>query len=150
MGYTTKTIKVRTSNFLVEKEEGVVAEAFYPGHLLEWNSDKELIKHDSSGGHCAPLMVALEDVYQGNGVDTVYVVDDVAIALICKPGAFINVRVKDGENITVGDILESAGDGTVQAYTSGTPLGTAMSACDMSSSSAADPDPPFTVMNVGN
>lgn len=157
--YTTKQIGVST--FSSEKMNRNAAEEFYPGQILRINSDGEFIKHDAAGGPVVPFIVAKEDSIQGNGVDVAYTAEEMAAAWVVKTGDLVNVRVKDGENILVGNKVESDGSGNIQNYVedsfSGEEavsvkpmniLGVAESACNMSDSSAADPTPPFAVIRA--
>jgi hypothetical protein len=157
--YTSKQIGVSSHNS--NKEEAYAYEAFYPGHLLEYDANGYFKKHATAGGSIVAPMVAKEDSLQGNGVDTACTAANQAPAWMCQTGDIFNFRVKDGETIAIGDEVESAGDGTIQKYVADTfsgaeavtayplnILGVAMSACDMSDSSAADPSPPFCAVRI--
>lgn len=160
MAYTTKQIGIETA-YLCEKTEEIAAAAFHPGHILEYDSNGKFQKHSTAGGPVAPVIVAMEDTLQGNGVTNAYAANNNAYGWMCKPGALVNIRVKDGETIAIGDFVESAGDGTIQKHVTDTfsgaeavtirdqqIIGQARSACDMSDSSAADPSPPFCAVRI--
>lgn len=93
-------------------EEAVVAAAFYPGHLVKINSSGQILKHSTEGGF-AERAFAIEDALQGNTVDTVSVANNTHPYVLAAPGDEINAFIKAGENIAVGDLLISAGDGTL-------------------------------------
>jgi hypothetical protein len=159
--FTTKQIGIMTANDLADKYELPAAEAFSPGHVLYITSARKFAKHAAGGQHVAPVIVAKEDELRGNGVDDAYVADNQAMAWICKPGAIVNMRVQDGQNLAIGDYVESAGDGTIRVYAADTfsgaeavsvypmnIIGIVMKACNMSSSSTVDPSPPFAAVMV--
>lgn len=117
------------------REEALAAEAISPGHLIEENSDGEYKKHDSSGG-AAMRLVAEIDALQGNTLEDDYAADDLVSANVELPGNEVQMFLAAGENVSIGDDLESAGDGTLQAYTSGEKIAKAREAKDLSGSGA--------------
>lgn len=131
------TIKLK--KYLDVVIEKVAASAITPGHLVELTSANKVQVHSGAGLIAAPIMVALEDELQGKTIDDAYAADDPVQVWVCQSGEVAYMLVKDGETITIGEKVESAGDGTVQAYTSGVVLGVALDAVDMSGSSGADP-----------
>ena len=158
MAYTTKQIGVRTIECCI-KDERVAYEAFYPGNLLEIDSNGKYKKHATASGPVIPVIVAKEDVLQGNGVTTAYTADNQAMAWLPQPGAILNFRVANGQSIAIGDKIESAGSGEVQKYVADEAsagntiypqqiIGIAVSACDMSGSSEADASPPFVAILI--
>ena len=62
------------------------------------------------------------------GVDTDYATNDLVEAAVLEPGATAWMFVASGQNIVFGQKLESAGDGTLRAFASGTVLFTALEA----------------------
>ena len=158
MAYTTKQIGIRTIEGWI-KDEKIAAAAFYPGHLLEITSAGKFQKHSTASGPVIPVIVAKEDVLQGNGVDTAYSADNQAMAWLPQSGAILNFRVANGQSIAIGDKIESAGSGEVQKYVADEAsagntiypqqiIGVALSACDMSGSSEADASPPFVAVLI--
>jgi hypothetical protein len=96
-------------------DEALAGEAgIYPGMLLELNSDAEVIKHDDEGGR-AERMFAQEDALQGKTVATVYTSGAIVGYILPVPGAEVNALIQGGQNISIGDELISAGDGTLKA-----------------------------------
>jgi len=92
------------------------------------------------------LAVAIENKYYSSdnvtaGIDDDYADEDVVLVNVPGKGSKVQVRVANGESIAIGDYLVSNGDGDFKERTSeATALLMAVSACDMSDSSAADPD----------
>jgi hypothetical protein len=127
-------------------EEYEAAAAIKPGMLIEYTSAGKVQAHSTAGGNVL-TMVALEDELQGNDLDDAYAADDPVQCWLPTRGAQALLIVADGQNIAVGDLLESDGNGYVQKHEADsggttTPnqiVGQALEAVDMSGSSAADP-----------
>lgn len=98
------------------REEMLTAEALYPGHLCEQTSatSPTVQKHSTEGGY-AERIVAVEDALQGNTISTVYASGALASLNIVAPGAVVQMFLQAGENVSIGDKLISAGDGTLIA-----------------------------------
>ena len=134
----------------VQIERSAVA-ALNPGHVLELTAADKLQKHSTAGGNIVPLLVALEDDLQGKEVLEAYAADDIIRGWIPRSGDQVILVLKEGENIAIGDVVESAGAGEVQEHVvdtsdSSTPttvygnqiIGTAVEALNLSDSSGAD------------
>jgi len=141
---SNKTVVVRGD---VQREEFKTNGTPSPGHLLEIDSSGDVLPHNSAGENMYPLF-ALENDLQGDDIDTAYADNVQAQCAWAKPGVMVNAILADGENVAIGDLLESAGDGTLQKYVlddsstvhySNQIVGVAREAVDMSDSSAADP-----------
>lgn len=92
--------------------------AITPGHLLEIDSNLEAKVHATDGGDVAPVMFADVQDYLGKAITDAYADDDRVRALVCRPGDEIYALVAAGAAaITKGDLLQSAGDGTLKKYT---------------------------------
>lgn len=144
------TIKI-LKRFDVVYEYDAVA-GITPGHLVEFTSAGKVQVHSSAGGNAAK-MVALEDELQGKTISDAYVAADKVQVWHLLPGEEFYGLLKNGESVAVGDLLESAGDGTLQKYVADAvassaatatiyPLqivGMALEAVDMSGSSGVDP-----------
>jgi len=75
---------------------------------------------------------------QGNGIDDSYSADDpVQVWIPYRGDEFYGVLI-DGENVAIGDFLESAGNGYLKKYTSGVIVGVALEAVDLSGSSGEE------------
>lgn len=130
--------------------------AITPGHLVEVMTTNKLRVHASAGGN-AQKAFALEDEGQGKTISDAYAANDLVRYVIAERGSEINAIIKDGQNIAIGDPLESAGDGTLQKHVPDVDLNHtgsadftvytnqivafALEAKDMSGSTDADPDP---------
>lgn len=139
------TVKVKKYFDIVE--EYPAAAALLPGHLIELTSAEKVQKHANAGQNVFP-MFALEDELQGKGITDAFVADDRVQCWIPTRGDIVQAILKDGENVVAGDMLESAGDGTLQKHVAGSagvveyPLaivGVVVEAVDLSGSSAVDP-----------
>jgi len=98
----------------IEVEYDAVA-AITPGMLLELTSAGEVQAHSSAGQNAFPY-VALEDELQGNGIDDDYAADDKVKVWIPGRGDIAYMILADGENVGIGDFLESNGAGYLQKH----------------------------------
>lgn len=96
------------------REELNAAATITPGNLIEETSAGKLQKHSTEGGFAA-LLFAEVDALQGNGLDTDYAADVLVSANVELPGNEVQAFLKAGENVSRGDKLISAGDGTLIA-----------------------------------
>lgn len=108
-----KTIAISGSH---HRKEGVTDETVTPGHLLEYGGSNDLQKHSTASGN-AGRMFALENDLVGDGIDDDYASGETVQFCIAKPGAKIYAWLAYGEDVSVDDYLESAGDGTLQEHT---------------------------------
>lgn len=103
--------------------------AITPGHLLERyvpsGTTNRVRKHATAGG-AGPRLVARELTMQNRGIDADYAAADLVEAVALAPGGTAYMFIASGQNITFGQKLESAGDGTLRAFASGTVLFTAL------------------------
>ena len=139
------SIKIKNySDIFIEK---AAAEILKPGHLLMLTSADKVQKHNVASGNVL-LLVGIEDALQGKGIEDAFAAGDVVRVWIPQRGDVVRLRLKDGQNVVIGDWVESAGDGTVQkyavdstgAYFHAQLVGQVLKAVDMSGSSAVDPD----------
>jgi len=112
------------------------AEALYPGRMIELDSNDEVQMHSSAAGVAVP-MFAIEDALQGNGIDDQYASGDPVQTWIPNRGDEVYAILADGENVSIGDFLSSAGDGGLQGGTT-EPVGVALEALDLSGSSGEE------------
>lgn len=115
-----------------------------PGHILQLNSDNEVLVHATEGGYWDGS-VAAEDALQGRSIDTAYVAAELVQTLLTKRGDKVYLFLNAGETITIGEQMISTGDGTIMALdnvTSGVTvkqiIGIAESALDLSASGDVD------------
>lgn len=113
----------------VYNEDGVAGEVIKPGHLVD--GVLTILKHASAGGAC-PRSFALERDEMGKGIDATPVTSsgspDYAVGDTVKVGSFhqgqhVLAFIASGQNIQINERLESAGDGTLKAFGSGTIIG---------------------------
>jgi hypothetical protein len=114
----------------IQNEDDKAAEAITPGHLVAFNVSGDLVKHASAAG-ITPAAFALEREYMGDDIDTAYAIGDTVAVGVFYPGCRVNALIASGVNVAKGDLLESAGDGTLRARTSGHTLGRALEAANV-------------------
>lgn len=130
-------------------EAKAAASDIKPGFLVYMTNAAvdTVAKHASAAGNVCPVMVAIEDANQGNGIDDLYTSGNMVQCEILVPGDIFYGLVADGQNIAKGDLLESAGAGTLNKYTADSTgiyypkqiVGQALEAVDMSGSAGVDP-----------
>lgn len=109
----------RPKRILVKNDESITYDealaggTITPGMLITKNSSGKFIAHNSAGGACLPQF-AIEDSLQGRTIGDDYVADELVRAVTAKPGDHVLAHIADGENIAIGDMLSSNGDGTLQ------------------------------------
>ena len=108
------TIKLK--NYVQIQEEYAAAAAITPGNLIELIAAGTVQKH-AGAGKTAVACFAIEDELQGKGITDNYASGDKVQCWFPTPGDIVNATVKTGENIVIGDFVESAGDGTVRKVT---------------------------------
>ena len=111
--------------------EAVAAGTIYPGYLIRITSATQVNVHATVGQKCA-TMFAIEDSMQGNDIDDAYSSGNRIQYVHAQPGDEILAVLKDAQNVSAGGLLESAGDGQLQAY-----------AAD--SAGAGEPDVPIAI-----
>lgn len=126
------TIKLKKYVDIVN--EYVAAEEILPGSLVTLNSDDEVELHATAGE--VERMFALEDELQGRTIENAYQVGDPVQCWVATPGEEVYALLADGQDVAIGDHLQSAGDGTLAAVTTGTPIAVVIvEAVDLSASS---------------
>jgi hypothetical protein len=121
------------------RKERVASEIITPGQLVEILSTDKVGRHNTALGR-AQRAVAVEDDLQGKEVSETYASAAIVQYNVFQPGDEVQVRIKNGEDIHIGDMLESDGDGALQKLTTGYALFIALEDVDMSNSSGADPE----------
>lgn len=104
------------------------SEAITPGHLIDRFNNGGITrwrKHATGGGHVTPA-VATNQSMLNKGVDDDYAAGDLVEASVLHNGATAWMFIASGQNITYGQKLESAGDGTLRALASGEALFTSL------------------------
>lgn len=96
-------------------------EQITPGMLLELHDDSGTPAwgvHDSADDP-VPLAVALDYPLMNKGIDDVYAANDLVLAGILKPGSMFYGIIPSGQDIDVGERLQSNGDGKLKTAGSG-------------------------------
>jgi len=105
------TIKLK--NYLQHQEEYVAAAAITPGMLLEITSAGKVQAH-SLAGRTQGGLFAVEDDLQGKTISEAYAAADQVQVWVAMRGDIVYARLNDGENVIIGDSLESAGNGNLR------------------------------------
>ena len=103
--------------------------AITPGHLINLANTGKVVVHASAAGECPP-MFAKEDALQGKTIADAYASDDRVFCHQAVSGDEIYAWLEDNHNISIGALLESAGDGTLQALTGDHAIAQALEAVD--------------------
>ncbi len=128
------------------EENKAAAAGIYPGMLLILDSADKVAVHATEGGALGgEAMFAEEDALQGNTIATVYTIDEIVSVIIPNKGSVVNALIEDGQDISIGDKLISAGNGKLKVTTdleSGETLanviGIATEAIDLTGSNSSD------------
>lgn len=98
-----------------ETREGVANAAITPGMLVEQLSTGKFQKHGTAGGVRPAKYFALEQEWTGKTIDTDYAANDQLRYAVCEAGCQVYALVAaSAAAIVIGDLLESAGDGTLR------------------------------------
>lgn len=135
-----RTILLVGKEYSIMKEL-IAAGTITPGHLVAINSAGKWAVHGTAKGRAMKAFAAEADLI-GKGIDDNYVANDNVYVWIVPAGAEINALVAASATaITVGALLESAGDGTLRVLTAdnttgpvfgGYPIAQALEAVDNS------------------
>lgn len=106
-----------------------------PGMVIQYTTGALTVRpHSTAAGAASPLMVAVEmPIRAGSDIEDAYDTDGEVVAFhVALPGDQLWMLIEAGANIGDGDILESAGDGTLQALSGSFGLVRALEAVDNS------------------
>jgi len=109
-----KTIKIK--NYLNVFEEITGSGTIYPGMLLELTSGNAVKAHATASGNVVPPMFAIENELEGDDIDDAYATTERVQVWIPTRGDIVYGILADGQNIAIGDFLESNGAGYLQKY----------------------------------
>lgn len=112
----SNTIKLKKYEDIINEE--TASEAITPGQLVEKKSDGEIQKHATAGGE-TPKLFALEDELQGNTIEDDYADQDQVFVWAAQPGEEVLASIESGDDPSIGDQLESAGNGNLTSGTTG-------------------------------
>lgn len=90
--------------------------AITPGQLIELTSGDEVQEHSTAGGNAQPIIARAEE-YAGGSIDDDYAVGDTVPFYVGRSGDEFYAFLADGEDVSIGDYLESDGNGDLQAHT---------------------------------
>jgi len=127
------------SENLATSLEGRTDESVTPGHLVEFGGGNDVQKNSSAADAEASPYFAMTKFYDGSDIDTDYASGDTVHFAACPTGVEVNAYLADGENVSVGDSVESAGNGALQAFSTGRIIGKATEAVDATSSAGGGP-----------
>lgn len=100
-----------------ERVEYEAAATIKPGYLVEMTSAGKVQAHSTEGA-AAALMFAVENALEGEDLSDSYASSDRVQVNCQKSGNSVQAWLKAGENVAIGDVLISAGDGTLIAESS--------------------------------
>lgn len=127
-GDTPKTILLRGHPTSIEAL--AAAGTIKPGMLIKYDSSGEFALHDAAAAQCAAIF-AREPEYVGGNIDDAYDEGDNVVAWHCKPGDMIYAWLAQGQDVTIGTLLESDGQGALRdVATSGVAIARAVEAVD--------------------
>ncbi len=116
MAYSQAYNTIKLKKYLNIIEEYEAEAAIIPGELIQLNSSGNVEVHDVAGGNSLH-MFALEDELQGNGINDAYADGDQVQVWIPTRGDQVYAILADGEDVAIGDFLESNGSGELQKHT---------------------------------
>lgn len=90
-----------------------------PGHCLMINADNEVVVQGTAGG-AHPVIVAKEnDLFGEYTIDTAYADEDIIPCHVAQKGDKVYIWLTTSQTITMDEMLEFTGDGTVRVLASG-------------------------------
>jgi len=108
-----KTIRLKAySNNIIEKNANA---AITPGMLIEEMSTGKVRAHAQEGQTALP-MFAIEDALQGKTIDQAYAADAPLRCWIPYRGDEVYAILENGQDVAIGDFLESNGAGYLQPH----------------------------------
>ena len=116
MAYSRDKATIKLKNYQDIMNEYAAAAAIIPGELIELNSSGTVQVHSTAGGNMLQ-MFAVEDELQGNGIDDAYAAADKVQCWVASRGDEVYAILADGQDIAIGDFLESNGAGELTKHT---------------------------------
>jgi len=103
----------------VTRKEFAAGTAINPGYLIKLAADGAVDPHAVAGAK-VPNMYAFENELEGGVITHAYAVNEQVLCMVCSSGVEILARLAaNAVAIVIGDLLESAGDGTLRLATVG-------------------------------
>lgn len=101
----------------IQKEALADGSGIYPGYLLQHSSTAGDVQvHGTANGN-AQRMFAIEDDLQGVEIGTAYTDNTRVLYKVFQRGNEVYAMLAASQSIAIGDLLVSAGDGTLQEDT---------------------------------
>lgn len=116
------TIILKAEQHMVQNE-AVAGGAITPGHLVALNTSGQVVVHPTAGGTSPEKAFAIENDARGHGITDAYASGDRVRYAVCPPGVEVYAILTTSQTITVGDVLESAGNGTLRERVAQTSVG---------------------------
>lgn len=98
------------------RKEAVAAAVITPGELIEETAAGKVQPHSAAGGDAEPQF-AIEQGFIGEDIDQDYSADETVQYRVFNRGAEVNAFLAAGNDVSPGDLLESDGNGALQAHT---------------------------------
>lgn len=111
-----KNIALKVGDGGAIRKEGIASEEILPGHRVVWGGANELVKAGAGVGRAA---YAVENDLIGGSISDAYSEGDTVQYMVFQRGEELQALLADGENVSVGDPLEEAADGTLVAQDTG-------------------------------
>jgi hypothetical protein len=121
---------------VLQTEDAAAGAAITPGMLVTLNSSGLVVAHATAAAATARNF-AMERDEMGKDMDTAYATGDRVKVACLSQGERVNALIATGQNIGIGALLESAGNGTLRILAAGVPLAQALEAVNNASGSNA-------------
>lgn len=116
-------IVTKHRDFVIEEDgevDDAAGTAVTPGDLVEKDAQGDYTVHGTAGGtHPAPRFARKAGLVGGEISETIAAGEHIEVAL-CQTGVHVYARLAAGENAAYGELLSSAGDGTLRSAEDGT------------------------------
>ena len=116
MAYSRDKATIKLKNYVNIVNEYEAEAAIIPGELIELNSNGNVQVHSTAGGNVLH-MFAVEDELQGDGITDSYADGDKVQCWVPVRGEEVYAILADGNDVAIGDFLESNGAGELQVHT---------------------------------
>jgi hypothetical protein len=117
---TSHTVLIGPAGMRKERLLYSASSPITPGMLCEYVTNTLKVRpHSTDGGAIYDVLVAIEEPEnKGHGIDDAYTVADEIVQVdFGNPGQQRYMFLQAGENVAAGALLESGGDGTLEAGT---------------------------------
>ena len=106
-----------------DQSDLAASEAITPGHLVEKFNNAGVIRWrkntNTTADKASQCAVAMDHPMANKGVDDAYAAGDLVEVGVGHKGSQWWMLIASGQNIAAGDPLESAGNGTLRAFSTG-------------------------------